>query len=614
MSDLQTPGAPATAAPAETTVVEASSASRRRVPAAVVWLAAAALFVLFTFTANLFVLLVAGTVLVYAMSAVGLNLLMGQAGLLSLGNAALMAVGAYLTGMLSGIPGWGTFPVPILLSAGVGAVVGLLIALPALRLRGVYLALATLALQFIVAFAGDQYQEGAKAVSGLQVEPIRIGGAVLELGPGVILLLGAALGLTIAVVRGLTRHAPGRMWAAIRESELAASALGVNVMRWKLAAFVVSSIIITVSGSLLASYTLLVSSESFSLDFAISFIVMLIIGGMGTISGAVVGAVIVVVLPYVLSAIATALPQEGFGEWLGDNIFYLNNGLYGVLVLGFLLYRPEGIVPAVRSAIDRRRRRVEPEAVTDTAPVRPAEDTAPGGGAVLEVRDLTVTYQSGARAVDGVHLRVPEGQVVAVLGRNGAGKTSTLRAISGFFAAEQVRLSGRILLEGREVGRTSPSATTALGAALVPERDKVFPSLTVGEHLALAAPQGAQEVLDRPHFARLRDRLDQPAGLLSGGERQLLALSAASLLKPRLLLVDEFSLGLAPAMTQEVSDVIRELRDEQGLSVLIVEQNAAAALALADRVYLMEGGRIVAQGSPDEMADHDLLLGAPSHG
>jgi len=574
-----------------------------------VWLAASALFVVFAFTANLFVLLVAGTVLIYAMSAVGLNLVMGQAGLLSLGNAALMAVGAYLTGMLSGVPGWGVFPIPLLLSAVIGAVVGLLIALPALRLRGVYLALATLALQFIVAFAGDQYQEGANAVSGVQVDPIRIGGAELELGPGIILLLGAFLGLTIAVVRGLTRHAPGRMWAAIRESELAASALGVNATRWKVAAFVVSSIIITISGSLLASYNLLVSSESFSLDFAISFIVMLIIGGMGTISGAVVGALIVVALPFVLSTVANALPQEGFGEWLGDNVFYINNGLYGVLVLGFLLYRPEGMVPALRAAFDRRRR-AEPATVAAPSVPDEAPDTGP---AVLEVRDLTVTYHSGARAVDGVSLRVPEASIVAVLGRNGAGKTSTLRAISGFFKTEQVGLTGRILLDGKDISRTSPSSTTALGGVLVPERDKVFPSLTVGEHLALAAPHGARDILQRPHFARLAERLDQPAGLLSGGERQLLALSVAALLTPRVLLVDEFSLGLAPAMTQKVSEVIRELRDEQGLSVLLVEQNAAAALALADWVYLMEGGRVVGQGPPESMADHDLLMGVPNH-
>jgi branched-chain amino acid transport system permease protein len=586
----------------------ASGAPPRRIPAAVPWLVAAALFVLFALTANQFVLLVAGTVLIYAMSAVGLNLLMGQAGLLSLGNAALMAVGAYLTAVLSPLPGWGAFPVPLLASAVVGAAVGALITLPAIRLRGVYLALATLALQFFVAFAGDQYQEGVKAVSGLQVEPLTIAGYEFELGAPMILLLGAFLGLTIAVVRGLTRQAQGRMWAAIRESELAAAALGVGGMRWKLAAFVVSSTIIALSGSLLAYYNLLVSSESFSLDFAISFIVMLIIGGMGTITGAVVGALIVVSLPFVLSTVATALPQEGFGEWLGDNIFYINNGLYGVLVLGFLLYRPEGIVPAVRGTIERRRRPVsEPRAVE--AGVRAPEADV----ALLEVRDLAVTYQTGARAVDGMNLRVREGALVAVLGRNGAGKTSSLRAISGFCAAEQVTQEGRVRLGGRDITRLSPAATASLGVVLVPERDKVFPSLTVGEHLSLASPRDWQEVLDRPYFARLAERLDQPAGLLSGGERQLLALSVAALLRPRVLLVDEFSLGLAPAMTQQVSEVIRELRDEQGMSVLIVEQNAAAALALADWVYLAEGGRIVAEGPPDAMADHDLLLGVPTH-
>jgi ABC-type branched-subunit amino acid transport system ATPase component len=225
------------------------------------------------------------------------------------------------------------------------------------------------------------------------------------------------------------------------------------------------------------------------------------------------------------------------------------------------------------------------------------------GPAILEVRDLDVMYETGARAVSGVNLWVEPNSIVAVLGRNGAGKTSTLRAVSGFLATEQVRLHGEVQFDGESVAGSPPGRTAALGLVLVPERDKIFPSLTVHEHLRLAVASGYDEVIDKPYFRRLKDRLEQPAGLLSGGERQLLALATASVLKPKLLMVDEFTLGLAPVMIQEVARVIRRLR-EDGMTILLVEQNAAAALDIADYVYLMEGGEVLAHGTSGEMASH----------
>lgn len=570
------------------------------------WLAGALALVVFANTASPYVLLISGTVLIYAISAIGLNVVMGQAGLVSIGNAALMAVGAYTTAILAKEESWSAFPLPIVISGVIGGLLGLLIALPALRLRGIYLALATLALQFFVVFAGDRYQAESGLLSGVPVPPLSIGDRYFVPGRDFVLLLGAFLGLTILVVRAMSRHAPGRMWTAISESELAATAIGVNAARWKLAAFVVSSAIIAVSGSLFAYYNQIVSAETFTIEFAVVFIIILILGGMGTMSGAIVGSVIVVSLPYVLTRLTGTLPSDGIGEWLSNNIFYVNNGLYGLLVLVVLLYMPQGVVPSVTGLARRLAHRGADQPRSSDRPARSAARPAVAKGddkpAVLEVEDLDVMYETGARAVSGLHLRVEANAIVAVLGRNGAGKTSTLRAVSGFLGTEQVRLRGHIRLEGKDVLGSSPGRTAAAGLVLVPERDKVFPSLTVEEHLRLATSGDYRPVLEKPHFHRLRERLDQPAGLLSGGERQLLALATAAMLKPRLLMVDEFTLGLAPVMIQEVARVIRGLRDE-GMTVLLVEQNAAAALELADHVYLMEGGEVVAEGTPAEMAD-----------
>jgi len=605
------PDAPPTPSTPPPSRIDAMRESRwfRPVSSLAGWVAAALALLLWANNSSQYILLITGTVLIYAMSAIGLNVLMGQAGLVSIGNAALMAVGAYTTAILGPKSFWGAFPMPVIVSAVVGGVVGLLIALPALRLRGIYLALATLALQFFVVFAGDRYQQHTGAVSGVIVQPLTFAGHDFSSGRNFVLLLGVFLGLIVLVVRGISRHAPGRMWNALRESELAATAIGVNAARWKLAAFVVSSAIISVSGSFFAYSTSVVSSDSFTLEFAVTFIVILILGGMGTITGAIVGSIVVVSLPYILTNLTANLPEGGLGTWITNNIPYINNGLYGILVLVVLLYLPEGVAPALaRSArwgvkrVTTRgtRSRRASRAVTVTEP------TAADESAMLSVRDLAVTYQTGAKAVHGLNLRVQPNSIVALLGRNGAGKTSTLRAISGFLLAEQVKIGGSIDYGGHNVIGSAPVKTAEQGVVLVPERDKVFPSLTVAEHLKLVSSEDYQHVLDRPYFHRLKDRLDQPAGLLSGGERQLLALATASLLKPKLLMVDEFTLGLAPVMIHEVARVIRGLRDE-GMTILLVEQNAAAALELADWLYLMEGGQIVAQGTADDMADRIMI-------
>jgi branched-chain amino acid transport system permease protein len=588
------------------------------------WIGSIVVLLLVIVFGNTYLLLVTGTLIIYAISAVGLSLLMGQAGLVSIGSAALMGLGAFTTAILSPLQGWGAFPLPLLVSGIVGGVVGMLIALPAMRLRGVYLALATLALQFFVAFGGDEYQKHTDADSGLPVTPIFIGGESLSYGPAFVLLLSLFLVAAVIVVKALLRHAPGRMWNAIRESELAATSIGVNIPIWKLSAFVVSSVITSVAGSLLAYYSLLVSIDTFSLDFAITFIVMLIVGGAGSIGGAVVGAIIVGGLPYLLTVLTQQLPAGGIGSWLGSHVYYVNNGLYGILVLFVLIYLPEGLVPAVcgrlraitaRRGENRQLPGKQPHSTT-TAPVgvdlEKDGNIGEPGRILLQVRDLRVRYDVGSRAVDGISLSIDEGSIVALLGRNGAGKTSTLRALSGFYATEGVTVTGRAMFGGRDLLDHSPTATAGLGVILVPERNKVFPSLTIAEHLRLVAPDGWPDSIARDSFRRLHERLDQPAGLLSGGERQLLALALAAALRPTLLMVDEFSLGLAPAMIQQVGDVICELRRDMGMSVLLVEQNAGAALAIADTVYLLDGGRVVSEGTATAVADHALLLAAAS--
>jgi branched-chain amino acid transport system ATP-binding protein len=215
--------------------------------------------------------------------------------------------------------------------------------------------------------------------------------------------------------------------------------------------------------------------------------------------------------------------------------------------------------------------------------------------ALLELRDVEARY-GPVRALHGVSLAVEEGEIAAVLGANGAGKTTTLRAVSG-----TVRRSGEIRYAGKSIARSGPEATARLGIAHVPEGRGVFPELTVWENLRLGAyiRRGRVDAELRAaagRFPRLEERIDQRAGTLSGGEQQMLSLARALVQRPRLLLLDEPSLGLAPKIVAEIFLIVRELNEREGLTVLVVEQNAAIALEAASHAFVLEVGRVVLSG------------------
>ena len=220
---------------------------------------------------------------------------------------------------------------------------------------------------------------------------------------------------------------------------------------------------------------------------------------------------------------------------------------------------------------------------------------------LLELRGVEARY-GPVRALDGVSLAVDEGQIVAVLGANGAGKTTTLRAVSG-----TVRRGGEIRFDGRPLGRRGPEAMARLGVAHVPEGRGTFGELTVEENLRLGAYTRRGKLdgdIERVSgwFPWIGERLDQPAGTLSGGEQQMLALARALMSRPKLLLLDEPSLGLAPLVTREIFRIVAELNEKEGLTVLVVEQNAAIALEVAAYAYVLEVGKVAVSGTSEELA------------
>ena len=226
---------------------------------------------------------------------------------------------------------------------------------------------------------------------------------------------------------------------------------------------------------------------------------------------------------------------------------------------------------------------------------------------LLEISELSAGYGQGL-VLHGLSFVVEGGGIVSILGPNGAGKTTTLRAICGM-----VETQGSIMFDGRELRGRSPDEIAQLGIAHVPEGRGTFTELTVEENLLVGGYTRRDKdvkgdvVRCYDWFPRLGERRRQLGGSLSGGEQQMLAIARALMLRPRLLLLDEPSLGLAPLVVREIFRIVRTINQEQRVSVLLVEQNAAIALRLADRAYLMETGRVVMSGSAADLREHDTV-------
>lgn len=227
---------------------------------------------------------------------------------------------------------------------------------------------------------------------------------------------------------------------------------------------------------------------------------------------------------------------------------------------------------------------------------------------MLKVSDLKVSY-GAIQAIKGISLEVNEGEIVSLIGANGAGKTTTLHTITGLTKAQ----SGSVELEGRNLLTTEAHKIVSLGLAHVPEGRHIFSSLTVEENLMMGAyirkdKERIQQDLSRVYtlFPRLQERREQAAGTLSGGEQQMLAIGRAMMSNPRILLLDEPSMGLSPLLVKEIFHIIKEL-NQQGMTILLVEQNARMALSISNRAYVLETGKIVMEGEGQELLQDDQV-------
>lgn len=528
------------------------------------------------------------TGMILAMVVLSLTVLTGWAGQISLGQMAFVGFGAATAAKLASL-GWDFFA--CLLAAGVvGALASLVVGIPALRVRGPFLAVAS----FAFALASSSYflnQEffPSLIVTDRVLRPEILGKFNLEHEHAYYFVVLGLLVTTLLSLRSLRNSRTGRVLIAARDNPAAAQVYGVNVLRARLTGFAISGFVAAVAGGALAFHQHTLGVDQYRPERSLEVFTLAIFGGIGSLAGAVASAAYYTTLSYFVSSTIAVLFVTAVG------------------LLAILLALPGGlgqILLAIRDAVLRllAGNRVASHAIAPDR--RPALDGHTPAGRpdpemLLSVRDLGVAYGQ-VQVLFGVDVDIRRGEIVALVGTNGAGKSTLLNAIVGSVRAT----SGTVQFDGQPLWGTTADRAAARGLALAPGGRGVFPGLTVDEHLLLAgwlfrgdAPRVAAATSRTfGRFPGLADRRRLRARELSGGEQQMLVLAQALMADPKLLLVDELSLGLAPMVVEELAGVVKQIAAE-GTTVLLVDQSLDLAVALARRALFMEKGEIRYDGS-----------------
>jgi branched-chain amino acid transport system permease protein len=570
-----------------------------------------------------------GVMLVFCMVAISLNILTGWAGQVSLGHAAFMGIGGFVSAALVIHQGWDLL-LTVPLGGFAAAAVATLVGIPALRVRGLYLAVVTLAFGVVTAtfLFNTDVNDWVPTSTDVVPRPPLLGRISIATEPQFFRLTVVVLVAVVLMANGVRNSRTGRVLVGVRDNEQAAQAYSVNVTRAKLTAFAVSGFIAGIAGALLVHGQQTFTLTRFEPAEGLRLFTMVIVGGLGTVTGAIAGAVFFQGTNYFIDDVPGALTRA-----------VLSFSTTGVGLLLVLRYMPGGLGGMLFSLRDRFLRRVAaardivvPSLVAD---VRTDEDDArssrPDSGrsgppavsyrsypdlgsndanALLSVRSLDVKYGQ-VQVLFDVDVDVQRGEVLALLGTNGAGKSTVLGAVSGLLDPS----AGTVTFDGQDITGMAPHRIAALGVAQVPGGKGVFPSLTVQENLRVASwlqrrdPAYCAVAIERAFdlFPDLIKRRHLPAGSMSGGEQQMLTIAMASVGRPKLLLVDELSLGLAPVIVEQLLRVVAKLR-MQGVTIVIVEQSVHTALRLADNAYFLEKGEVRFHGPTAALLERPDVL------
>ena len=560
----------------------------------------------------------------YAVAAISLNLLMGYAGQISLGHAALMGVGAFVSGNLTARGLETSWVVGVILSAVTGGLVALAIGLPALRIRGLYLAIATIGFALMVQNSLFIWKAVTGGSAGLEMPRPRAGDFVFSREADYLALALLVFVVVWVVDSNVLRTKLGRAFHGIREDEAVAQSFGVDITRYKLLAFVVSGAMAGVGGAVLAHLVTFVNSDTFRFEISLSLVVMVVVGGLGSRAGVVAAAIFFVVLPRLF------LFLKGWDQLVGAA------GLMYVMAA-----HPGGMAEAMREGLQRRaarraRKGTEPSEDSDEIPKLPSLPRPTGlperpavaeGQPLLSVREVSVHF-GGLAALEDVSLDVPQGMIVGLIGPNGAGKSTLFNAVSGFVRRD----GGTIHLADTPIHDLPPHERARLGIGRTFQLIGLAQNLSVLENFLMAqhvvADYGVGAALGHlPRAVRvereLRERsmlaievlgferfVSTPVKHLSHGQKRLVELGCALVTAPELLMLDEPSAGMAPAAAENLAVRLRDVRDELGRTVFLIEHNIPLVLDVCDYIYVLNFGQILAHGTTADIAKQPEVLAA----
>ena len=616
----------------------------------------------------------AANALAFAALALGLNIVVGFAGLLDLGYAAFFAIGAYAYGAAASFqlqPEWSSFWEPfrwldlvarmpgasggdvvhfqvsfwlmLPISAMIAAFFGVLFGAPTLRLKGDYLAIVTLGFGEIVPIVARNIPSVTNGAMGLNgVAAPQLFGYTFGVSATPYYYVGVALvALLIVTSLRLKDSRIGRAWMAIREDEIAAAAMGVNRVRFKLLAFAIGAAFAGATGTLYVAKLQTATPEMFMFPVSVMILVMIVFGGIGSVWGVVVGALILQMLQswflQDLSQWLHALGRLINVAWLQrielassiELIFGRDPGLYDAL-------SPRRIDPG-----DPANAGAEPRSAIGAGGARrlwraagfwrrrPGRRRRPGPNRpLLDISDLTVSF-GGLVALRAVSLSVPYHSVVAVIGPNGSGKSTLFNAVTGLVTPD----SGSVRFAGREIGRLPPHRVLEAGIARTFQNIRLFPNLTVLENVMIgmharldAGPAGALLRLPRTRREeeaareraleilalfgnRLLPRAEHVASSLSYANRRRTEIARALASRPKLLLLDEPTAGMNPAETLELAEQIKSLH-HSGLAIVLIEHKLDVVVSLADNVVVLDHGEKIAEGPPDVVRRDEEVIRA----
>jgi branched-chain amino acid transport system permease protein len=562
---------------------------------------------------------------IYSILGVSFNLILGYTGLIAMCHAAFFGIGAY-TAALLGIHFGVNFLIGIVAGMVVTGIIGLLVALPAIRVRDEYLIVTTLALLMIIYTVMMNWIDVTRGAAGLTGIPRpRLFGLEIST-PTQFLPLMAIFGLLCFLIsRRIVTSPFGRALKALREDEVAAQALGKNITSFKIRVFVSGGALAAVAGGLFAHYMAYISPFYFTLTESIFIFAVVIIGGAANLWGPVVGAILLVSITEALRFMAISPLIVGFTRQIA----------YGLILVLFMCFRSQGLL----GEFGRKRR--EGEEVSDEGEGEelarrqlqlsqaeqlfgtPSEETVDANSSLLELKGVSRSF-GGIQAVQGCTLSLKEGRITGLIGPNGAGKTTLFNVITGLYPSQE----GAIRFENREITRFSAHLIPSVGIGRSFQELRLFHRMTVLDNVLVACPHQTGERMwgvffrfgkvreeeranrDRAmaylRFVGLEEKAEELAEDLSFAEQKLLSLARLLATEAKLMLLDEPTSGLDPVFMESLYPMIKELV-RYGKTVCIVEHNMDVIRAVVDEVIFLNQGQVLARGTPEEIMNAPQL-------